>query len=113
LYFSSDIAEFRTAYLPNVSFNLHLHANLLSLLKPDFTLISWAVYSPNLKIEMTYSSETSVDFQWTRVRYRTLHNDLCGNPKPYNNNAVIRSISSKNAVIKLISIVLKCVGGDT
>jgi hypothetical protein len=34
-------------------------------------------YSSTLKMEATYSSETSVDFQWTTLRYvpedRTLH----------------------------------------
>jgi hypothetical protein len=47
------------------------------LLATCFMLVSCMAYSLNLKMEVTCSSETSVDFQWTAWRYipedRTLH----------------------------------------
>jgi hypothetical protein len=50
-------------------------------------LISCLSYSSTLKMEETYSSETSVVFQRTTRRYipedRTPHNDRCENLRPY------------------------------
>jgi hypothetical protein len=47
-------------------------------LPPEFTLVSCLAYSSTLKMEATYSSETSVDFRRTTWRYipedRTLQN---------------------------------------
>jgi hypothetical protein len=37
--------------------------------EPAFTLVSCSVYSSTLKMEAIYSSETSVDFQRTTLRY--------------------------------------------
>jgi hypothetical protein len=39
-----------------------------SLLSTTFTLVSCLDYSSTLKIEATYSSETSFDFQWTYIQ---------------------------------------------
>jgi hypothetical protein len=52
-----------------------------ALLATCFTLVSCSVYSSNLKMEVTCSSETLVDFQRTAGRYipedRTLHLSDC------------------------------------
>jgi hypothetical protein len=42
-----------------------------------FMLVSYLAYSSTLKMEMTCSSETSIDFQRSTLRYegRTLHSD--------------------------------------
>jgi hypothetical protein len=52
-----------------------------------FTLISCFVFSSNLKMEATYSSETSFDFQRTTQRYipedKSFHNHSCENQRPY------------------------------
>jgi hypothetical protein len=46
-------------------------------------LVSWSTYSSTLKMEVTCSSETSVDFQRTTPRYIpedvTIHNHRCEN----------------------------------
>jgi hypothetical protein len=50
-------------------------------------LVSCVAYSPTLKMEVTYSSETSLDFQWITWRYiseeRNLHNHRCEKLKSY------------------------------
>jgi hypothetical protein len=50
-------------------------------LSPAFTLVSCLAYSSTLKMEVTCSSETSVDFQLTTRRYipefRTLQDKIC------------------------------------
>jgi hypothetical protein len=52
-----------------------------------FTLVSSSAYSSTLKMEAIYSSEMSVDFQWTTWRRvpgdRTLRNHRCDNLKSY------------------------------
>jgi hypothetical protein len=54
---------------------------------PAFTLVSCLPYSLTLKMEVTCSSEMSVDFQRTTLHYipkvRTLHNHRCENFKSY------------------------------
>jgi hypothetical protein len=56
-------------------------------LPPAFTLSSCSAYSPIVKMEATFSSETSVDIQRTTRRYipedRILHNHRCKNFKSY------------------------------
>jgi hypothetical protein len=50
-----------------------------------FMLVCCLDYSSTLKTEATCSSETSVDFQWTKRRYipddTSLHNNRCENLK--------------------------------
>jgi hypothetical protein len=50
-------------------------------------LVSSSAYSSTLKIEAACSSETSIDFQWTRQRYipedRILNNHRYDNFKSY------------------------------
>jgi hypothetical protein len=52
-----------------------------------FTLVSCLAYSSTLKMEVTCSSETSVDFQRTTQRYipkdRNIHNHRCEDFKSY------------------------------
>jgi hypothetical protein len=66
--------------------NRRFGGNQRSLL-PFFTLVSCSAYSLTLKMEETYSSETSVDFQLTTRRYipedSALHNHRCENLKSY------------------------------
>jgi hypothetical protein len=54
---------------------------------PAFTLISCLACSSTLEREVTWSSETLVDFQRTTLHYipedRTLHNHRCENLKSY------------------------------
>jgi hypothetical protein len=49
--------------------------------------VSCLAYSPTLKMEVIYSSETSVDFQWITCSYisedRALHNHRCEKFKYY------------------------------
>jgi hypothetical protein len=63
-----------------------------------FIPVSYLTYSSTLKIEATYSSETSVEFHRTTWRYipqdRTVHNDRCGTIKTLN-------ISFQNVIIAL------------
>jgi hypothetical protein len=53
----------------------------LALLAACLKLISSIIYTSTLKMEATYPSETSIDFQRTTLRYisedRTLHNHRC------------------------------------
>jgi hypothetical protein len=65
---------------------LHLHGRIRLCFPPAFTLVSCSVYS-TLKMEVLYSSETSVEFKRTTQRYisedNTLHNQRCENLKSY------------------------------
>jgi hypothetical protein len=65
---------------------------LHALFAPCFMLISCLAYPSTLKMEVTCSTETSVDFQRTTWRYipedRTLHNHRCENVKSCKNNPV-------------------------
>jgi hypothetical protein len=58
--------------------------------KQSFTMVSCLAYSFALKMEVTFSSKTSVDFHWTTWRYipddRVLHNHHCETLKSYINN---------------------------
>jgi hypothetical protein len=70
-----------------VARNQHERGSKQSLLATCFMLISCLVYSLTLMMEMTCSSETSVDFQWMTQHYipedRILHNHWCENLKAY------------------------------
>jgi hypothetical protein len=63
--------------------HLHLQGRRIRklCLLPVFTLISCSVHFPTLKTEVIYSSEMSVDFQWTIRCYiqkdSALHNHCC------------------------------------
>jgi hypothetical protein len=50
-------------------------------------LVSCLAYSLNLKMKLTCSSETLVDFQWTTWNYisenKTVHSHCCENLKSY------------------------------
>jgi hypothetical protein len=51
----------------------------------------YSSYSSTLKMEATFSSETSVDFQLTTQRYRTLHNHRSEDLKSYTMLHIIHS----------------------
>jgi hypothetical protein len=58
-----------------------------ALLATYLTLVSRLAYSSTLNMEVTRSSEMSVDFQWTIRRCvpedRTVHNHSCENRRSY------------------------------
>jgi hypothetical protein len=49
------------------TYRLHLQADLC--LPPPFTLVSHSAYSSTLKMEAIYSSDASVNLQWTTRPY--------------------------------------------
>jgi hypothetical protein len=63
-----------------------------------FLLISSLAYSFILKMEVTYSSETSVDCQWTTCyvpEHRTLRNHRCENLKSYTSKISLKRVNVK------------------
>jgi hypothetical protein len=75
------------------TYHLHLQDRRLNRAKyqlfllPAFTLVSCSAYSSTLKMELIFSSETSVDFQRTTRHYipenNTLYNHCCEHLKSY------------------------------
>jgi hypothetical protein len=55
--------------------------------KSTIMLVSWLAYSSTLKMHITYSFTTSVNFQWITEhyipKYRTAHNCHCENLESY------------------------------
>jgi hypothetical protein len=71
-------------------------------LQPAFPLVSCSAYSSTLKMDAKYSSEKSVVFQRTTLRYipedSTLHNHRCESLKSCKTIAVVSTATSAKTI---------------
>jgi hypothetical protein len=73
------------------------HAGFFALLATCFTLVSYLAYTSTLRMEVTCSSKTLVDFEGITWSYspedRTLNNHRCENLKSYRHALIYQKVN--------------------